>query len=167
MKDLLIPTDQDSGAFFSPDRQHRYLLWRTLGKTGPTVLFIGLNPSTADEEANDPTIRRCLGYAKAWGCSRLLVANLFSFRATKPEDLKRADVPVSPDNDNWLASALQYADLTIVAWGNAGLWRGRQNEIAPLLFNPQCLGITKLGAPRHPLYVTVNLRPVEFPTRSG
>jgi hypothetical protein len=157
MQKLLIPPDQASGAFFSPDRQHRYLLWRTMGKTGSSVLFIGLNPSTADETANDPTIQRCLGYARDWGCSRLLVANLFSFCATKPEDLKRADFPVGPDNDTWLASASQHADLTVVAWGNNGRWRGRQEEIAPLLVNPQCLGITKLGAPRHPLYVTANL----------
>jgi hypothetical protein len=167
MQELWIPTDQASGAFFSPDRQHRYLLWRTPGKTGPSVLFIGLNPSTADETANDPTIRRCLGYAKAWGCSRVLVANLFSFCATKPEDLKRSNYPVGDDNDLWLARAIQYTNLTIVAWGNNGLWRGRQDEIAHLLFNPQCLGITKLGAPRHPLYLTANLRPVGFLTRSG
>jgi hypothetical protein len=162
MQKLLIPPDQDSGAIFSPDRQHRYLLWRTTSKTGPSVLFIGLNPSTADEEANDPTIRRCLGYARDWGYARLLVANLFSFRATKPDDLKRSEVPVGPDNDTWLARVSQSADLTVVAWGNDGLWRGRQDTIAHLLFNPQCLGITKLGAPRHPLYVPANRSPVGF-----
>lgn len=92
-------------AKFSPDRKYRYSLWRSWDGLWPTdgyVLFIGLNPSTADETKDDPTIRRCIGYAKAWRFSTFCMGNIFAFRATLPADMKKAQDPVGPENDYYL-----------------------------------------------------------------
>jgi hypothetical protein len=151
-----------SGAAFSPDRVWRYALWRSmLGGVGSMVV-IGLNPSTADERQNDPTIRRCMRYAKDWGYANLFVLNLFAFCATAPADLKRASDPVGPRNDEWLRQISADAQLTLVAWGNNGRWRQRDSMVKRLLARPKCLGITKEGAPLHPLYVPADRIPSEY-----
>src|SRR5581483_9586135 len=96
---------------------YRYSLARFFGDGG-VVNFIMLNPSTADAETDDPTIRRCLGFAKAWGYGTLVVTNLFAYRATDPAELAKAGDPVGPDNDTRLWSEAQLSDLVVCAWGN-------------------------------------------------
>src|SRR5580765_5070589 len=106
------------GATISPDGKYRYLLSREYedGMFG-TVLFVMLNPSTADATKDDATIRRCVGFTKRWGYSTLEVVNLFAFRATHPRDLWKADDPVGPDNDVTISDAVRRAQLIVAAWG--------------------------------------------------
>ena len=144
------------GANFSPCRSYRYTLARTWQATGPTALFICLNPSTADEATDDATVRRCIGFAKRLGFGRLLLTNLFGFRATCPIALTKATDPVGPENDDWIREASMAADLTIVAWGIHGRLHERDQAVLRNLSTPHCLGTTKDGQPRHPLYLSAN-----------
>jgi len=100
--DQLANLSQPSGAVFSPCDRYRYVLWRTWKPHIPSVVFIGLNPSTADAQRNDPTIRRCIGFAQTWGYGGIIIANLFSYRATQPNTLRQVSDPVGPDTDQWL-----------------------------------------------------------------
>jgi hypothetical protein len=146
-------------ALFSPCRTWRYSLTRALDGEG-TVAFVGLNPSTADETTDDPTVRRCVGFARGWGFARLEVVNLYAFRATNPRQLWRADDPVGPENDRVLASVVAGADLVVAAWGTQPR-PGRLAELAGILGGRplHALALTKDGAPRHPLYVRGDVRP--------
>jgi hypothetical protein len=158
-----------SGAVFSPDRTYRYVLWRTWAEAGPLVLFVGLNPSTADENSNDPTIRRCLGFARQQSARGVIVSNLFAYRATLPRDLFACREPVGPEADAWLQAASDLADRTVACWGAHGAFRGRSHIVLPLLNAPFCLGITKHGEPRHPLYLkgSTELQPIKPPKRDA
>ncbi|TME62616.1 MAG: DUF1643 domain-containing protein [Chloroflexi bacterium] len=136
------------GATFSADRRYRYRLWRRWDGARPVVAFVMLNPSTADARRDDPTIRRCIGFAKSWGFGGVEVVNLFAYRATDPGELRRVADPVGVDNDRHIRRAIARADLVVLAWGaRAGSRR--------LLNLPQarCLGLTRAGQPRHPLYL--------------
>lgn len=145
--------------YFSPCRTWRYSLTRESAPQGHgTVAFIGLNPSTADESRDDPTIRRCTGFARGWGFARLEVLNLFAFRSTKPTALLAADDPVGPENDSTIAEVLGAADLVVCAWG-AFPNGGRSAGVLELVTAPHCLGVTKNGSPRHPLYVRASADP--------
>ncbi len=155
MSDLYL----QSGAEFSPCRLYRYSLWR-LWDDRPKVAFIGLNPSTADETADDPTIRRCIGYASDWGYGGLYMLNLFAFRATDPKDMKAASDPVGPDNNLALTGHALTCAKTIAAWGNDGLYRARSAAVRAMLPRLYCLGLNANGEPKHPLYLAKNLRPV-------
>ena len=142
-------------AHFSDCRRYRYLLTRELsGRRGP-LLFVGLNPSTADETQNDPTIRRCIGFAESWGHSRLIVANLFAYRATHPKDLKTVRHPIGVENDRVLLRESREAQTVLLGWGVHGVYRNRHEEVLDLLSEHPlyCLGVTKAGHPRHPLYL--------------
>lgn len=141
------------GAVFSASREHRYLLWRVWSGTDRLALFVGLNPSTADETADDPTIRRCIGFARRWNCSGVLVANLFAFRATEPKILFRAEDPIGADNDDWISLVSRKAERTVVCWGNHGKQLGRSNIVLRMLHDPICFYRTKAGEPVHPLYL--------------
>ena len=146
----------------SDDRVYRYSLWREwIGGEG-YVMFIGLNPSTADETLDDPTIRRCVGFAKAWGFSALCMANLFAFRATKPKVMKQASDPVGKDNDKWLRHLCDGASLVIAAWGTDGSYLARDRKVCNLLGAMDCLGVTKDGYPRHPLYLRADVERIAF-----
>ena len=151
-----------SDAIFSPDRLHRYGLWRIWDDTLPTVLFIGLNPSTADEFKNDPTIRRCIGYAKDWGYGGYIMGNIFGFRATDPKVMKSAKDPIGAENNKWLLRLHEEADLTIGAWGNYGKFMNRGKDVAAMIPNLKCLKITGQGYPSHPLYLKRILKPIPF-----
>ena len=155
---------QRNGAILSDDRRYRYVLWRDVPSIDGcrALLFVGLNPSTADESENDPTIRRCMGFAERWGYSRLLMVNLFAYRATKPKVLHDELDPVGPENDRWLRQAIDVADFTLAAWGNNGLWGDRHEQVKAMLKDPHCLGRTKQDAPRHPLYVPRNQDAIPF-----
>jgi hypothetical protein len=165
-----MPDGMDTGAIFSHDRIYRYMLWREWDVKLPTCTFIGLNPSTADETIDDPTIRRCIGFAREWGYGRMQMLNLFAYRATDPLVMRLADDPIGPDNDRWLVEATRVSGLTVAAWGMHGVYRGRQQQVAELLRANragrvgavQCLGTTKSGCPRHPLYLRASTQPVAW-----
>lgn len=177
-------------ATMSPDRVYRYTLTRqrndvedgrAVARGEGTVAFIMLNPSTADETHDDPTIRRCIGFAGRWGFARLVVANLFAYRATNPRDLRLADAKgldiVGPDNDRAIRVATGPARLVVAAWGNeaptigrrVGDAGGRDVAVCRLLAELGCprpklrvLGFTRAGYPRHPLFVRGDTKPVEW-----
>ena len=134
--------------------RYRYRLSRRWA-AGPTLLFIMLNPSTADAEVDDRTIRRCVAFAKAEGFCAIEVVNLYAYRATKPADLKRAGYPVGPDNDDHIEAAVRAASGVCLAWGAnvAGLARPAviQTKLRALGIKPMCLRITRSGYPEHPL----------------
>jgi hypothetical protein len=146
-------------ADFSRDRRYRYALGRAWDDAKPTVLFVGLNPSTADHRVDDPTIRRCIRFAADWGFGRLLVGNLFAFRTPSPDVLRRAADPVGARNDLWLRRLAADADLTVAAWGNGGSFLARDRRACELLGSLHCLAITKQGSPQHPLYVRASALP--------
>jgi hypothetical protein len=144
----------DKTATLSPDRKYRYALWRTWDKSKPYVMFIGLNPSTANETEDDPTIRRCINFARDWGFGGLCMANLFAFRATKPEDMKKSPDPVGPENNKFLVSLSGCAGKVIAAWGNHGDFVGRERQVKSLIAKQiHCLGKNSNGSPKHPLYL--------------
>lgn len=125
-------------------------------------MFIGLNPSTADEANDDPTIRRCMGFAKAWGFSAICMTNLFAFRATKPQVMKQVHDPVGKDNDGHLRKLSENASLVVAAWGARGAHLGRDRAVCSMIGAMVCLGVTKDGHPRHPLYVRADIEPQNF-----
>lgn len=150
MVDLLTRGD----AVISDCGQYRYKLTREWG-SGPTCVFIMLNPSTADASEDDPTIRRCISFARREGCGGLTVMNLFAYRATSPDDMMRAVDPVGPQNDEYLRSVLvaNYSPI-IAGWGAHGKFMSRDKAVSALLGDKlECLGTTKTGQPRHPLYI--------------
>jgi hypothetical protein len=143
-------------AIFSPDRRHRYVLRRDVAPLDGkgTVAFIGLNPSTADETQDDPTIRRCISFARRWGFAELVMLNLYAWRATDPSELLAPGTdPFGSENLGFLQDESLAADLVVVAWGTHGALDGP--GITNFLPKPlHCLGRTKDGHPRHPLYVS-------------
>lgn len=161
-------------AAFSRCGSYRYALWRRWDASRPDVLFVALNPSTADHRQDDPTIRRCMGFARDWGYGGLVVANLFAFRTPLPSALRQAAAPVGPRNDRWLERLAGEAALVVAAWGAHGGMGDRAARVAPRLGPCHCLGLTAGGAPRHPLYVrkdaplrtysTVETRPLHQPS---
>lgn len=142
-------------AVFSPDpdRTWRYQLRRVWDPLSPPVAFVGLNPSTADERHDDPTVRRCIGFAKRWGYGGLIMTNAFAFRATAPREMRAAPDPLGPDNDLHLRAVAAEAPLVVAAWGAGGVFHGRSAYLTSLLGELWALGLTKDGEPRHPLYV--------------
>ncbi len=132
--------------------RYRYWLRRMWDPALAHCVFIGLNPSTADATEDDPTLRRCLSFARDWGYGSLLLVNLFSFRATDPRALKMASDPIGPRTDLWLRRAVAETDTVIAAWGNGGLLFGRGVQVQQRLASLYCLDVTALGMPRHPLY---------------
>ncbi len=149
-------------AHFSACGRYRYALWRTWDVGGLTMLFIGLNPSTADAIEDDPTIRRCIRFADDRGYGRLAMANLFAYRASKPAVLMRALSPIGRANNRWLLRLATASDVCVAGWGNGGKHLGRDGDVIALLGDLMCLGHTMAGAPRHPLYVRADtkLRPL-------
>lgn len=142
----------------------RYHLLRTWDKSRPTLNIIGLNPSTADATRNDPTIRRCIGFAIDNGFGSLYVTNLFAFRATKPIDLFNSPDPVGPENDHWLRVISAQSQSVLFAWGNHGQRDSRDQHVLKFLPQGFCLGISKTGAPRHPLYIRKEQPFLAYPT---
>lgn len=152
----------NTSAVFSLDRTYRYQLWREWDSTLPTVMFIGLNPSTADETKDDPTIRRCIGFAKSWGHGSLCMTNLFAFRATDPADMMCATEPIGSQNNRHLMELAETIGLIIAAWGTHGVFQNRASEVLRM-WSPgrlHHLGLTKDGHPKHPLYLKADLKPI-------
>lgn len=156
------------GATFDKSGRYRYTLWRTWDSTLPRVAFVMLNPSTADHRNDDPTIRRCIGFARAWSFGSLLVANLFAFRTPSPRELARARAPIGPRNDHFLRYAAKRAQTLVIAWGTHGALRDRHRHVLDMFAartqkSLYCLGITTKGYPRHPLYLPASTRPTLWP----
>lgn len=150
-------------AIFSKCKKYRYLLERNTGAlSDKRILFIGLNPSTATSRKDDPTIRRCISFAKHFGFGTLWVANIFAYRATDPKKLRATSNPVGPENDKWIVKLAADADLVLIAWGNHGALLNRSDTVLKILSKPMCLGITKKGLPKHPLYVAKGTELVPF-----
>lgn len=157
-------------ALFSPCELYRYDLTREWG-SGPTVVWVMLNPSTADAEQDDPTIRRCIGFSKAWGYGSLVICNQWAWRSTDPKLLLKLGDPRGPRNAEVIASHIANAELAVAAWGaNAG----KMAKVGYSRLNVEgmaqrcgvrmsCLGLTKEGHPRHPLYVHRDQPLVAFP----
>lgn len=146
-----------SSATFSLCRTWRYLLTREWDPALPKLNIIGLNPSTADERQDDPTIRRCIGFARTWGYGGLAMTNLFGLRSTDPRVLYAVEDPVGPDNDFYLVDTARRAGLVVAAWGNHGSLHGRSGQVVRLLAEAgialHCFGRTMTNEPRHPLYL--------------
>jgi hypothetical protein len=181
---------------FSPCRRYRYTLWREWstsdlfdgcndGERGASkmeqyVQFIGLNPSTADEVQDDPTVRRCIDFAKRWGFGSLCMTNAFAFRATDPDVMMAEPHPIAPPaetrktflgvvnlNDYWISEVAGRATLIVAAWGKDGahLYRGQKVKLLfdGLALRLHCLGTNGNGTPKHPLYLRADLQPVPYP----
>lgn len=155
---------QFAWAKFSPCRTYRYELFRKVSGDGDkTLTVVMLNPSTADDSRDDPTIRRVIGFARDWGFYAVRVLNLFALRSTDPKVMLAADDPVGPENDRYIANALaesiaQRAPV-LAAWGTHGGHRGRAFHVVHRLVDGvdwQCLGQTHSGQPKHPLYIPKN-----------
>ena len=155
---------------FTPCRKYRYTLWREfepeLARTelqDSYVQFIGLNPSTADETNDDPTIRRCIGFAKAWGFGAFCMTNLFGFRATDPRVMKAQQQPIGADNTNQIREIAEHAGIIIAAWGRHGLHIDRQAQVLdalqPWKSKLHHLGLNSDGTPKHPLYLRADTKP--------
>lgn len=150
-----------NSAEFSPDMVYRYVLKR-VWSSEPLVQFIGLNPSSASLQVNDPSIRRCIGFAKAWGYGGLIMTNAFGLRATSPTVLRAAIDPIGPENDRWLVASSKEAALVVAAWGNHGEFGQRSCAIRALGMPLHHLGLTASGMPKHPLYLKASLKPVRW-----
>lgn len=145
----------ESGAFF--DGSYRYLLWRIWDAQLPRVLWILLNPSTADASQNDPTLRRLIGFSRSFGFGSLEVVNLFALCSSTPDALRGIIDAVGPDNDRYIQEALARTSTVIVAWGNRGTLANREKTVLSLIRKPiSCLGTTFSGHPKHPLYVSAS-----------
>lgn len=157
-------------AVFSEDRLYRYSLSRTWSAHKPSVLYIGLNPSTADEVMLDPTLRRCLGFADSFACGTFHMANLFAYRATEPQDMKDAlDAgidPRGPENDEHILRLAAMSNLIVCCWGVHGAFMERDREVFCLLRKAKhqlwTFGLTKEGHPKHPLYLHRDTQLVRF-----
>lgn len=148
-------------AIFDETGQYRYTLtrsWSSLENNG-IVNWIMLNPSTADEFQDDPTIRRCISFTKEWGYNGLIITNLYAFRSTDPNVLLGVEDPIGKDNITHIIDAVSQSKLTIGAWGAFKI--GVPDEIYDILTQIElwCLGTTKSGCPKHPLYVKGTTKP--------
>ncbi len=164
------------GAQFDASRDNRFTLWRRWGWPRPGapdvlrshLVVIGLNPSTATEDVDDPTIRRCIGFAKAWGRDGLVMLNLFPFRATDPQAMKAATMTreTLARNDAAISAVADAVGSVLVAWGDDGEHLGQAARVLRLLDTVDatawCLAVNKSGHPRHPLYVRADCQPVQF-----
>jgi len=156
-------------AAFSADRRYRWWLQRCWTPERPQLLFIGLNPSRADAERDDPTLRRLLGFARAWGFGGLEVVNLFARCSPSPAVLRRSSDPVGAENNQWLQRSVAAADALWLGWGNGGAWRQRDQQVLDLLalqlhadIPLLAVGLTVTGQPRHPLYAPAAAQPLRL-----
>lgn len=147
---------EESGAEFSADRLHRLKLWRQWDTMKPAALFVMLNPSLADETTLDPTVRKCIGFATRWGYGKLWVGNLYTWISPYPEQIvQREAAAIAPGADQALLEMVEAVDLVIAAWGAQPWLTQRAHDVSRLLVSAKplwCLGKTKDGWPRHPLY---------------
>ncbi len=147
-------------AIFSVCRKYRYALWRSWDESKPYVMIIGLNPSTADETKDDPTITRCINFAKSWGYGGVCVTNLFAYRATVPSDMKASNEPIGTENDAWLYKLAKEAAIIVAAWGNDGSYLNRSGAILGAQLKLPRIKMNMPGEPVQSLYLKADLKPV-------
>ena len=157
-------------ALFSRDRRYRYRLGRRWGD-GAAACFVLLNQSTADETLNDPTVRRCIGFAQALGYGALEVVNLYAYVATDPTELRRAGYPVGRYNDRHIEVAVRECERVVLAWGVHAARLERRREVLELLqrmgIEPHCLRLTASGQSEHPLRLPQGCGLVRFQPEVG
>ena len=164
MQQLLFSDLADlTGAVIIGD--YRYCLWRVWDLGLPRALFIMLNPSSATETQDDATLRRCVSFAKSWSCGSVEITNLFAFRSTDPTMLSQVADPVGPENTTYIKQAIARAEVIVCAWGAHKSIGYRDIEVLQLLDGREvhCLGCTKNGLPRHPLYVPAGAHLQHYP----
>lgn len=158
-----IKGDAPSTALYSDCEQYRYALTRTWDPKGTKVLFVMLNPSTATEVQNDPTVERCERRARTLGFGSFCVTNIFAWRDTDPRKMRAAKDPVGPKNDKTILEFAYWADTIVCAWGTHGEHRQRGHEVQQILRETQQplyhLGLSKAGHPKHPLYIAYSEQP--------
>lgn len=150
-----------AGAEFSADRKYRYALWRIWDKSKPLVMFIGLNPSTANESSPDPTITRVINFARDWGYGGLYMMNLFGIVSSKPEILLTDPDPLG-ENDHWLEKIAIECEIIVFCWGVFKQARLRAEDVKRRFPRAYCLKKTKEGHPWHPLYVAAKTKPIPY-----
>ena len=167
---IIVTNSTNGSAIFDPSHRYRYCLTRSWSSTAPNdhqVTFIMLNPSQANAERDDPTIRACSQFAQRWGYHQLNIVNLFAYRTPHPSNLQQTSDPIGPDNDHYLLQATESANKVILAWGNWGTLFKRDQTIVKLLHPHQhklhCLMRNNSGQPRHPLYVKRTTQPKPWP----
>lgn len=164
--DLFPETTDSTGAQLSACRLYRYLLWRIWDPSKPILTYLMLNPSTADEVENDPTITRCQKRAQLLGMGGMRVANLFAWRSPYPEDLASQDDPVGPENDRAILQACQDSPYVICGWGKNGSLRNRDRHVVAMLkqanVDVRALRVNSDGSPGHPLYIGYEVLPTLF-----
>lgn len=179
-RDQALLRDAERATVFSPCRKYRYTLWREweayplaleweAKRFQSYLMIIGLNPSTADETKDDPTIRRCIDFAKQWGFGALCMTNLFAFRATHPAEMKKAEMPAGMDNEHHIRRRASQAGFVLVAWGKHGKHHHQDLNVCRYLreieVQPYCLGTNGDGTPKHPLYLPKDSKPIPFTIR--
>jgi hypothetical protein len=159
--------DAESLAVYSECERYRYALTRVWDPAGRKALFVMLNPSTATEVQNDPTVERCERRARALGFGAFRVCNIFAWRETDPRAMRAAAEPVGPGNDAAIAEACGWADQIVCAWGSHGAHLDRGPQVEALMRATgrplHHLGLTKHGHPRHPLYIGYAVQPAPWP----
>jgi hypothetical protein len=157
---------RQSCAVYSDCETYRYSLRREWQGGAGTVSFVMLNPSTATEVQNDPTVERCERRARAMGFSAFQVVNIFAFRATDPKDMRRAPDPIGPENNSAILAAAAWADRVICAWGTHGAFMARGEQVESLLRGAGHqlfhLGLSQSKAPKHPLYIGYAVQPMAW-----
>ncbi|MEL6607622.1 MAG: DUF1643 domain-containing protein [Pseudomonadota bacterium] len=158
--------DAPSVATYSPCERYRYALTRVWDPDGRKVAFVMLNPSTATEVQNDPTVERCERRARALGYGAFRVCNIFAWRDTDPRKMRAAAEPIGPANDAAITEAARWADDVVAAWGTHGAHLNRGPQVEALLRGTGCplfhLGLSKDGHPKHPLYISYSQQPVPW-----
>jgi hypothetical protein len=157
-----LPPGVEGRAVFSADGDHRYVLRREWDTEGGVAVFIGLNPSTAEADVDDPTVRKCWTWASEWDFGSMAMLNLYAYRATDPKEL-RAKRDLLGDNDAYIRAVASESGMVIAAWGNSRYAKSREAEVVALLLEIRktlwCLGTCKDGSPRHPLYLPNDTSP--------
>lgn len=155
-----------SSAILSDCNKYRYVLTRMWDESKPLVMFIMLNPSTADHSKDDPTIRRCIGFAKSWGYGGIIVCNLFAYRATNPKELLTVDNPFGDQNAYLLREMLNEVSIVVCAWGNGTIIKKILKDKSPIDVGGYIdtdklhyIELSKDGIPKHPLYLKKYLTP--------
>lgn len=163
--------DAPSTAVYSDCERYRYSLTRIWDRAGKRVLFVMLNPSTATEVQNDPTVERCERRARALGFGSFSVTNIFAWRDTDPFKMRKASDPVGPHNDKAILEAAALSDTILCAWGTHGEHLGRGPAMEAILRGQPKplfhLGLSKAGHPKHPLYISYSQLPIAWPAPQG
>ncbi|GHO96088.1 hypothetical protein KSF_061360 [Reticulibacter mediterranei] len=161
--------DKGQGAII--EDAYRYRLWRTWDTDRPSLVWILLNPSMADEHTDDPTLRRLLRFSQTFGYGGLVLVNLFAWQTPDPRLLSTVPDPVGPKNDHFIQEAVTQTEQIVIAWGNGGRYLHREQAVLALLSSVplSCLNVTRCGSPVHPLYQprTRSLMPFLSPMTQG